>query len=129
MKIGIIGSGIVAQVMGKAFLTEGDEVMIGSRDPQKDSIKKWKMENPGAKTGSFAEAAAFGELLVLATAGHGALQALEATGLKNLEGKTIIDVTNPISPEPPVKGVLKLSTASNTSLMEELQKLVPKANL
>jgi predicted dinucleotide-binding enzyme len=128
MKIGIIGSGIVAQVMGKAFLTEGNEIMMGSRNPQKDSIKKWKAENPGATAGSFAEAASFGELLVLAVAGHAALQALEATGLKNLEGKTIIDITNPLSHEPPVNGVLKLSTASNTSLMEELQLLVPKAN-
>ncbi|MEJ0079574.1 MAG: NAD(P)-binding domain-containing protein [Puia sp.] len=55
MKIGIIGSGIVAQVMGRAFLTEGEEIMMGSRDPQKDSIKKWKAENPGANAGSFAE--------------------------------------------------------------------------
>lgn len=127
MKIGILGSGIVAQVLGKAFLTEGEEIMIGSRDPQKDSIKKWKAENPGAHAGSFSEAAAFGELLVLAVAGHAALQALEATGLKSLEGKTVIDVTNPLSHEPPVNGVLKLSTASNTSLMESLQQLVPKA--
>src|SRR5258708_1108404 len=89
MKIEIIGSGIVAQVMGRAFLTEGDEIMMGSRNPQKDSIKKWKAENPGAIAGSFAEAASFGELLVLAVAGHAALQALEATGLKSLEGKTI----------------------------------------
>jgi predicted dinucleotide-binding enzyme len=127
MKIGILGSGIVAQVIGKAFLAEGEEIMIGSRDPQKDSIKKWKAENPGANAGSFAEAAAFGELLVLAVAGHAALQALESTGLKFLEGKTIIDVTNPLSHEPPVNGVLKLSTAANTSLMESLQQLVPKA--
>ena len=60
MKVGIIGSGIVAQVMGRAFLSEGEEVMMGSRDPQKDSIKKWKAENPRAKSGTFAEAAAFG---------------------------------------------------------------------
>ncbi|MEJ0079573.1 MAG: hypothetical protein WDM78_01075 [Puia sp.] len=55
------------------------------------------------------------------------MQALEATGLKSLEGKTVIDITNPLSHEPPVNGVLKLSTASNTSLMEELQLLVPRA--
>jgi predicted dinucleotide-binding enzyme len=127
MKVGIIGSGIVAQVLAKAFLSEGNEVMIGSRDPQKDSIKKWKAENPRANAGSFAETAAFGELLVLAVAGYAASQALEAAGLKNLEGKTIIDVTNPLSHEPPVNGVLKLSTTANTSLMEELQRLVPKA--
>jgi len=128
MKVGIIGSGIVGQVMGNAFLTEGNEVMLGSRDPQKVSIKKWKTENKGAKSGTFAEAAAFGELLILAVAGHAALQALEATGLKSLEGKTIIDITNPLSHEPPANGVLKLSTAANSSLMEELQLLVPKAN-
>ena len=67
------------------------------------------------------------ELLVLAVAGHAAVEALEAAGLKSLEGKIIIDVTNPLSHEPPVNGVLKLSTASNTSLMEQLQLLVPKA--
>lgn len=127
MKIGIIGSGIVAQVLGKAFVTEGNEVMIGSRDPQKDSIKKWITENSGAKAGSFAQAASFGELLVLATAGYAAMQALQATGLKNLDGKTIIDVTNPLSHEPPVNGVLKLSTTASNSLMEQLQQLVPKA--
>jgi predicted dinucleotide-binding enzyme len=127
MKVGIIGSGVVAQTLSKAFLAEGYELMLGSRDPQKDAIKKWKTENPGAKTGNFAETGAFGELLVLATAGHAAVQALEGTGLKNLEGKIIIDVTNPIAQAPPDKCVLKFSTTLDRSLMEELQKLVPKA--
>jgi predicted dinucleotide-binding enzyme len=127
MKIGIIGSGIVAQTLGKAFLTEGDEVMLGSRDPQKDSIKKWKADNPGGKTGSFAESAAFGELIVLATAGHASKQALQIAGLKNLEGKTVIDVTNPIAQAPPDKGVLKFGIPANSSLMEDLQSLVPGA--
>jgi predicted dinucleotide-binding enzyme len=127
MKVGIIGSGAVAQTLGKAFITEGNEVMLGSRDTKKEAITKWKAANPGGKTGSFAEAAAFGEMLVLATAGHGAVQALQASGLKNLEGKTIIDVTNPIAPAPPEKGVLKLSTSLDHSLMEQLQQLVPKA--
>lgn len=127
MKIGIIGSGVVAQVLGKAFISEGNEVMMGSRDPKKDAIIKWKAANPTAKTGSFSDAAAFGELLVLATAGHGAVQALEVAGMKNLEGKVIIDVTNPISDAPPVNGVLKFSTSLDHSLMEDLQRLVPKA--
>jgi 8-hydroxy-5-deazaflavin:NADPH oxidoreductase len=127
MKIGIIGSGIVAQTLGKAFITEGNEVMLGSRDPLKDVLKKWKAENQTGKTGSFADAAAFGEMLVLATAGHGAMQAIQASGLKNLEDKTIIDVTNPIAAAPPEKAVLKFSTTLELSLMEQLQKLVPKA--
>ncbi len=127
MKIGIIGSGIVAQTLGNAFLTEGYEVMMGSRDPKKEAIIKWKAINPSAKSGNFAEAAAFGELLVLATAGHGALQAVQSSGLKNLEGKTIIDVTNPIAQSPPEKGVLKFTTSLNHSLMEQLQQAAPKA--
>jgi predicted dinucleotide-binding enzyme len=116
MKIGIIGSGVVAQTLGNGFLLEGYDVMLGSRDPSQDSVKKWKAENKGAKTGSFTEAAAFGELLVLAVAGHAVPQALQASGIKNLEGKTIIDVTNPLSKEPP-----------DDSLMEQAQKLIPKA--
>jgi 8-hydroxy-5-deazaflavin:NADPH oxidoreductase len=127
MKIGIIGSGIVAQTLGKAFLTEGNDVMIGSRNPEKETIKKWKTVNPGGKSGSFTDAAAFGELLVLATAGHVAAQALQACGLKNLERKTVIDVTNPVAPAPPEKGVLKFSTTLDKSLMEQLQQLVPAA--
>ena len=101
--------------------------MLGSRDPLKEAVTKWKEANPGAKSGSFADTAAFGDLLVLATAGHAAVQALEACGLKNLEGKTVIDVTNPIAPAAPEKGVLKFSTTLDSSLMEQLQKLVPKA--
>jgi predicted dinucleotide-binding enzyme len=127
MKIGIIGSGIVAQVLANAFITEGNEVMMGSRDPQKEAIAKWQKANPKAMTGSFSDAAKFGDLLVLATAGHGAVQALQAAGAKFLEGKLIIDVTNPIAQAPPVNGVLKFSTTLDHSLMEELQQTFPKA--
>lgn len=127
MKVGMIGSGIVAQTLGKAFLTEGYEVMLGSRDPKKEAVTKWKAANPAARSGSFGEAAAFGELLVLATAGHGAMQALQAAGLKNLDGKTIIDVTNPIAQAPPEKGVLKFTTSLDHSLMEQLQSAAPRA--
>jgi 8-hydroxy-5-deazaflavin:NADPH oxidoreductase len=127
MRVGIIGSGAVAQTLGRAFLTEGYEVMLGSRDPLKEAITKWKAVNPGANSGTFAEAASFGELLVLATAGYAAVQALQASGLKNLEEKTIIDVTNPIAPVPPDKGVLKFTTTLDHSLMEQLQLLAPRA--
>ena len=127
MKIGVIGSGEVAQTLGKAFLTEGFDVKLGSRDPLKEVVKKWEAENPDAKTGSFEEAAAFGDMLVLAVAGHAVFQAVEACGLKNLEGKIIIDVTNPIAPAAPEKGVLKFTTSLERSLMEDLQMLVPKA--
>jgi 8-hydroxy-5-deazaflavin:NADPH oxidoreductase len=127
MKIGIIGSGIVAQTLGKAFLTEGNEVMLGSRDPQKAALKKWSSESKGSKTGTFSEAAKFGELLVLATSGDGTREAILASGPENMDGKTVIDVTNPLSHEPPVNGVLKLTVPMNSSLMEASQHLAPNA--
>jgi 8-hydroxy-5-deazaflavin:NADPH oxidoreductase len=127
MKIGIIGSGEVGQILGAAFLSEGYEVKLGSRDPLKDVVKTWKTENPGAKTGTFEEAAEFGEILVLAVAGHAVFKVVEAAGSKNLESKIIIDVTNPAAQAPPEKGVLKLTTSFSRSLMEDLQMLIPKA--
>jgi hypothetical protein len=128
MKIGIIGSGEVGQVLGKGFLAEGHAVLLGTRDPSKESVVKWKSENANAKTGTFQEAASFGELLVLAVAGIAAEQALMLAGSKNLAGKTIIDVTNPIAPAPPEKGVLKLTTTLDESMMEELQRQFPAAH-
>ena len=73
MKIGIIGSAVVVQTLANAFLKEGYELMLGTRDQTKDTIKKWKAENPSGQTGSFSDVAAFGELLVLATAGRAAV--------------------------------------------------------
>lgn len=88
---------------------------------------KWKSENAGSNTGTFEEAASFGELLVLATAGHAAENAVDLAGIKNLARKTVIDVTNPIAPAPPEKGVLKFTTDLNGSLMEKLQRQAPAA--
>jgi predicted dinucleotide-binding enzyme len=127
MKIGIIGSGEVGRVLGSAFLKEGNDVLLGTRNPSKDTVVKWKSENAGSNTGTFEEAASFGELLVLATAGHAAEHAVDLAGIKNLAGKTVIDVTNPIAPAPPEKGVLKFTTDLNGSLMEKLQRQAPAA--
>jgi len=127
MKIGIIGSGEVGRILGSAFLKEGNNVLLGTRNPSKDAVVKWKSENAGSNTGTFEEAAFFGELLVLATAGHAAEHAVDLAGIKNLAGKTVIDVTNPIAPVPPEKGVLKFTTDLNGSMMEKLQRQAPDA--
>lgn len=127
MKIGIIGSGIVGRVLGTAFLSEGHSVMLASREKTKKELLDWQQANPSGLTGHFAEAAAFGELIVLATAGHGARQALELAGLDQLSGKIVIDATNPIAPAAPEQGVLKFFTSFDRSLMEELQALAPAA--
>lgn len=127
MKIGIIGSGIVGRVLATAFLKEGHDVMIGTRDVAKDEVVQWKSDNPAGKAGLFNETAAFGELLVLAVGGSVAEEALRQSGSENLAGKVVIDATNPIAQEAPENGVLKFFTDLNESLMERLQKQVPDA--
>ncbi len=125
MKVGVVGSGIVGQTLADGFLKHGHEVMRGSRDPAK--LAAWKA-GAGAKgrTGTFAEAAAFGETVVLAVKGTAALEAVQACGLA-LVGKTVIDTTNPIADAPPVNGVIRFFTGPNDSLLETLQAAAPTA--
>jgi hypothetical protein len=126
MKIGILGSGDVAQTLGGGFLNHGYEVMLGTRSAEK--LAGWKAENPTASVGTFAEAAAFGDLIVLAVHGTASAQALKLAGAKNLDGKTIVDATNPAENAPPVNGMLKFFTTLDNSLMEQLQAEFPTAN-
>ncbi|MFN8247558.1 MAG: NAD(P)-binding domain-containing protein [Ferruginibacter sp.] len=127
MKIGVIGSGAVGRVLATAFLKEGHQVTLGSRNPNKDEVVKWLAENPGGQAGDFAATASFGELLVLATKGSVTMNAIELSGKQNLAGKVIIDATNPIAEKPPVNGVLSFFTTTEESFMEQLQKDVPEA--
>jgi len=119
MKIGVLGSGGVAQTLAAGFLKHGHAVKVGSRTPAK--LADWAGKNPTATVGTFAEAAAFGEVLALAVKGNVAAEALRLTGPKNLAGKTIIDACNPIADAPPQNGVLPFFTTTNLSLMEQLQ--------
>jgi len=126
-KIGIIGSGAVAKALAQGFLDRGDQVMLGSRDPQK--LSDWQSSaGSSSHTGSFQETAAFGDILVLAVAGHAAKEALELAGIDNIKDKTIIDATNPIAKLPPVDGVLQYFTGPNESLMEQLQEMAPDSH-
>ena len=125
--IGILGSGIVAKTLAKGLLKYGHPVMLGTRHP--DKMSDWQAgEGKGVQLGSFAEAGAFGQLLVLAVAGLHAQNALQLAGKGNLKGKTIIDATNPIAEAPPVNGVLRFFTDLDESLMEQLQMAFPDAH-
>ena len=126
MKVGIIGSGVVGQTLAAGFLKHGHQAEIGTRDPAK--LQDWSAKNPGAAVKSFAEAAAFGDLVVLAVGGEVAQQALTLIGSSALQGKTVIDACNPIGGGPPVNGVLSFFTPQNQSLMEQLQKAYPSAH-
>lgn len=126
MKIGVLGSGVVGQTLASGFLKHGYEVMVGTRSPEK--LAEWKAK-AGAKgrVGTFSEAAAFGELLVLAVKGTVAKAALKLAGAGPLAGKVILDTTNPIADAPPENGVLKYFTSLDESLMEQLQAALPDA--
>jgi 8-hydroxy-5-deazaflavin:NADPH oxidoreductase len=129
MKAGIIGSGQVGQVLAKAFLNEGYEVMLGTRNVEKPELEKFKAENAAIAIGNFSETAQFGEIIVLATGGLVTEEAIKLAGPSNFSRKIVIDTTNPIAKEPPVNGVLKYFTSLNDSLMERIQQWLPEAKL
>jgi predicted dinucleotide-binding enzyme len=126
MKIGVIGSGIVATTLGAGFLKHGHEVALGTREPAK--LADWQAKNPAAEVTSFAEAAASGDAVVLAVGGAVALDALRLVGAANIAGKTVMDATNPIGGGAPVAGVLSYFTTMTSSLMERLQAAYPEAH-
>lgn len=126
MKVGIIGSGIVGQTLAAGFLKHGHQAMLGTRDPRKPEVQKWLKEHSGAQTGTFDEAARFGELVVLATAGTAAENAIALAGPENLAGKVVIDTTNPIAGAP-VDGILPFTTGPNESLGEKVQAAAPQS--
>ena len=125
-RIAVLGSGAVGEALADGFIKHDYPVMRGSREPAK--LAEWKgRAGSDASVGTFAEAAHYGQIVVLAVKGTAAESVLELCGADALEGKTVIDTTNPIAEKPPVHGVLAYFTTLDQSLMERLQKRVPGA--
>ena len=126
MKLGIIGSGGVAQTLGTAYLGKGFEVKLGSRSTEK--LSDWLASADGAATvGSFTDAAAFGDVIFITVLGEAALNAIDLAGKDNFRGKTIVDVTNSLdfsSGVPP-----RFSATTGNSLGEQIQRALPDANV
>ena len=129
MKIGVLGTGAVGSVLGAGLIKLGHEVKIGSRDPKSDKLKEWMAKN-GAKASAdtFAEAAAFGEMIVLATLWTGTENALKLAGANNFTGKVVIDCTNPLVFNNP-GGPPNLALAHTDSGGEQVQRWLPKARV
>jgi len=129
MKIGVLGSGDVAQTLAAGFARHGHDTMIGTRDRAK--LADWAAKNRACKVGTFSDTATFGEAVVLAVKGTAAADVLRAAGAANLAGKVVIDATNPIADgKPPANGgVLQYFTSMNESLIERLQNKAPDAKL
>jgi predicted dinucleotide-binding enzyme len=120
MKIGVLGSGDVAKTLAAGFVKHGHDVLVGTRDTAK--LGDWLRAHPRSSAGSFADAANFADVIVLAVKGSVAARALRLAGTTSLVGKIVIDACNPIADQPPVNGVLRFFTSLEDSLMERLQK-------
>lgn len=125
VRVGVIGSGDVGKVLAGGFIKLGHDVKIGSRDPEK--LREWA-EKAGehASAGTLEETARFGDLIVLATHGAGAENALKLAGHENFAGKVVIDATNPLEFS---TGAPKLYVGWNDSLGEQIQRWLPKARV
>lgn len=122
MKIGVLGSGTVGQTIGGKLVELGHEVMMGTRNSAK--LQDWLAQVGGnAQIGSFAETAAYGQILFNATNGNGSLEALALAGEANLNGKILIDISNPLDFS---QGMPPSLFVSNTdSLGEQIQRAYP----
>ncbi|OJT20004.1 NADP oxidoreductase [Archangium sp. Cb G35] len=125
MKIAVLGTGMVGETIGSKLVALGHEVKMGSRSANNEKAAAW-VKKAGAKAsqGTFADAAAFGELLFNCTSGSGSLEALNAAGKENLEGKILLDLSNPLEFS---KGMPPTLFVSNTdSLGEQIQRAFPE---
>ncbi len=129
MKAGILGSGVVGRVLASAFLKEGYQVMLGTRNVLKEEVVNWQKDNPGGHAGTYKETAEFADLLVLAVSGLAAEEVIQMAGKENFSEKLLIDACNPIAAAPPDHGVLQYFTLQNESLMERIQNLLPEAKV
>jgi 8-hydroxy-5-deazaflavin:NADPH oxidoreductase len=128
MRIGILGTGDVAKALGNGFLALGHEVKLGSRSAANEKAQAWaKSMGPKASAGTFADAARFGEQIVLATLGSANESALRSAGLDQFRGKLLIDTTNPLAIEPGKPP--KLAVSGNDSGGEQVQRLLPDAQV
>ncbi|HEX6663115.1 MAG TPA: NAD(P)-binding domain-containing protein [Gaiellaceae bacterium] len=125
-RVGVLGTGVVGRRLAAGFSSRGHDVVLGSRDPGKPELRDWiSGDGAGVVAGTFAEAAAHGELLVLAVLGDAAEEVIAAAGPDNFSGKVVIDAMNPLDFSggfPP-----KLSITGEDSLGERVQRALPDA--
>jgi len=128
MRVGILGTGDVGKALGKGFVTLGHDVKMGSRDAKNEKALAWAKEvGAKASAGTFADAASFGEIVIVATLGVANESALKMAGPEKLRGKVVVDTTNPLdfsAGMPP-----KLAVSGNDSAGERVQRLLPDAHV
>jgi 8-hydroxy-5-deazaflavin:NADPH oxidoreductase len=129
MKIGILGTGEVGNLLGSRLIENGHQVMMGGREANNqkgfDFVSKHSSEN--ASYGTFADASGFGEIIFNATNGRFSIRALKLANT-DFAGKIIIDVANPLdfTTNPPI---LIPEFANKNSIGESIQNDFPKAKV
>jgi predicted dinucleotide-binding enzyme len=128
MRIGILGTGIVGKTLATKLAKLGNDVRMGSRTAGGEKATAWVKESgANSSEGTFADAAAHGDIVFNCTSGIASLDALNAAGPQNLGGKTIVDVANPLDFS---KGMPPTLSVCNTdSLGEQIQRAFPTANV
>jgi len=128
LKLGVLGTGMVGNTIATKLVQLGHEVKMGSRTAGNEKAVQWAKAN-GAKAsnGTFAETAEFGEIIFNCTAGSASLEALKLAGAKNLKGKILVDISNPLDFS---KGMPPTLTVCNTdSIGEQIQRAFPDAKV
>jgi len=138
MRIGILGTGGVGRTLAGALSERGHDVVMGSRDPEAalastdvnqqtdTTLSGWHDSNAAVRVATFAEASAHGEVLMLATAGDGSLAATAAAGDDLIDGKVLIDISNPLSWSDQGPSLTVMNT---DSLAERVQRQHPGARV
>ena len=120
MKIGVLGTGMVGNAIASKLVALGHDVMMGSRTTDNARATTWaKTAGAHGTVGTFADAAAFAELVFNCTHGASSVDALRAAGAANLEGKIVVDVANVLSPR----------SQESESLGEQIQQTFPRARV
>jgi 8-hydroxy-5-deazaflavin:NADPH oxidoreductase len=129
MKIGVLGTGTVGATLASKLVALGHEVRMGGREANNPRGKAWAADaGRGASSGDFADAAAFGEIVLSCTLGEKAVEALTAAKAENMRGKTVVDVSNPLDFS---KGMPPrvLTGPAGESLGEQIQQAFPDARV
>lgn len=125
MKIAVLGSGMVGNTIATKLVQLGHQVMMGSRTSKSEAGQEWLRSVGGkAQIGTFADAAGFGEIVFDCTNGANAIAALRSAGAKNLRGKILVNVGNPLDFS---KGMPTLTVCNTDSLGEQVQREFPEA--
>src|SRR2546423_638173 len=126
MKIAILGTGIVGNTIGSKLIELGHDVKMGSRTANNEKAAEWVKKAGGkASQGTFADAAAHGEIIFNCTSGGVSLDALKMAGANNMKGKIIVDVSNPLDFSKGMPPTLHPHLSNTTSVGEEIQKAFP----